>query len=552
MLEFRWDLILIFVALKTLQGIGTGSSGLIGVVRFYLWIRVDQFTMREASLKLFNHLHLLSLRWHLSKKTGEVLRIVDRGVNSINQLLSYILFNIAPTLFDISIGIVYLTSWFNAWFGIMVFATMALFLYLSIVITEWRTKFRRRMNALDNERNARAVDSLLNFETVKYYAAEGYETERFRKATVDYQEADYISSQTLNLLNSVQNFIINIGFTGGALLCAYYIVQRANGNPEVPPLTVGDYVLFSTYIMQLYVPLNWFATYYRMIQQQFIDMENMFELLDTKAEVADHPDAVDLNLGEARVEFRDVSFHYEPAKPVLKSVTFIVEPGQTVALVGQSGAGKSSILRLLFRFYDVQSGQILIDGKDIRRVTQNSLRQAIGVVPQDTALFNADIRYNIRYGRPDASDAEVEQAATLADIHSRILSFPSGYDTVVGERGLKLSGGEKQRVAIARTLLKGPRIVLLDEATSALDTATERNIQASLDRVCSGRTTLVVAHRLSTIVGADVILVLHDGEIVERGSHDALVQSGGLYASMWRQQKLESDELAKENETAEI
>ncbi|PAA64662.1 hypothetical protein BOX15_Mlig027497g1, partial [Macrostomum lignano] len=552
MLEFRWDLILIFVALKTLQGIGTGSSGLIGVVRFYLWIRVDQFTMREASLKLFNHLHLLSLRWHLSKKTGEVLRIVDRGVNSINQLLSYILFNIAPTLFDISIGIVYLTSWFNAWFGIMVFATMALFLYLSIVITEWRTKFRRRMNALDNERNARAVDSLLNFETVKYYAAEGYETERFRKATVDYQEADYISSQTLNLLNSVQNFIINIGFTGGALLCAYYIVQRANGNPEVPALTVGDYVLFSTYIMQLYVPLNWFATYYRMIQQQFIDMENMFELLDTKAEVADHPDAVDLNLGEATVEFRDVSFHYEPAKPVLKSVTFTVEPGQTVALVGQSGAGKSSILRLLFRFYDVQSGQILIDGKDIRRVTQNSLRQAIGVVPQDTALFNADIRYNIRYGRPDASDAEVEQAATLADIHSRILSFPSGYDTVVGERGLKLSGGEKQRVAIARTLLKGPRIVLLDEATSALDTATERNIQASLDRVCSGRTTLVVAHRLSTIVGADVILVLHDGEIVERGSHDALVQSGGLYAGMWRQQKLESDELAKENETAEM
>uniref|UniRef100_A0A1I8FIA6 ABC transmembrane type-1 domain-containing protein n=1 Tax=Macrostomum lignano TaxID=282301 RepID=A0A1I8FIA6_9PLAT len=460
----------IFVALKTAarhwQLRSSGSHWRCTI------LSVDRVTVHYAGgfAKLFNHLHL------------------------------YILFNIAPTLFDISIGMCTSLAGLKRLVRHHVFATIGPVPVLSIVI-----------NRMAHKRTLDAVDSLLNFETVKYYAAEGYENERFRKRL---RRPTYISSQTLNLLNSVQNFIINIGFTGGALLCAYYIVQRANGNPEVPALTVGDYVL--TYIMQLYVPLNWFATaYYRMIQQTVYRYGEY-------AEVADHPDAVDLNLGEATLSLR-------PAKPVLKSVTSQWSPGQTVALVGQSGAGKSSILRLLFRFYDVQSGQILIDGKDIRRVTpEQSQTGDRGLCRRDTALFNADIRYNIRYGRPDASDAELASEVSSS------------------------AAARKQRVAIARTLLKGPRIVLLDEATSALDTATERNIQASLDRVCSGRTTLVVAHRLSTIVGADVILVLHDGEIVERGSHDALVQSGGLYAGMWRQQKLESDELAKENETAEI
>lgn len=540
-LQFRWDYILIYVLLRFLQGGGFGSMGILNNLRGFLWIWVQQYTTREIEVTLFQHLHGLSLRWHLGRKTGEVLRVMDRGTNSINNLLNYIIFNIIPTLADIVIAIVYFLTAFNAWFALIVFITMALYLVCTIGITEWRTKFRREMNKLDNDRNAKGVDSLLNFETVKYYGAESFEVERYREAILKFQKAEWTSSASLNLLNSMQNVVISAGLLAGSLLCAYYVYDHHG-------LTVGDYVLFSTYIVQLYAPLNWFGTYYRMIQQSFIDMENMFDLLKENQEVKDAPNARPIVISKGMIEFNNVSFYYEPSKLILQNVTFVVPPGQTYALVGPSGAGKSTIIRLLFRFYDIQEGVIRMDGQDISKVTQFSLRQQIGVVPQDTVLFNNDIRYNIRYGRVTAADEEVENAARAADIHERILSFPDGYKTMVGERGLKLSGGEKQRVAIARTILKSPQFVLLDEATSALDTQTERNIQSSLAKICENRTTIIVAHRLSTIIHADQILVLKDGQIVERGTHEELLEKGEIYANMWNQQLTRAEDNDKDTE----
>ncbi|XP_068960568.1 ATP-binding cassette sub-family B member 6 isoform X2 [Petaurus breviceps papuanus] len=479
-----------YVLLKFLQGGGTGSTGFVSNLRTFLWIRVQQFTARQVELRLFTHLHGLALRWHLGRRTGEVLRIVDRGTASVTGLLSYLIFNILPTLADIIIGIIYFSMFFNAWFGLIVFVCMTLYLTLTILVTEWRTKFRRDMNTQENATRARAVDSLLNFETVKYYNAESYEVERYKEAIIKYQSLEWKSNASLVLLNQTQNLVIGLGLLAGSLLCAYFVSQQQ--------LQVGDFVLFGTYIIQLYMPLNWFGTYYRMIQTNFIDMENMFDLLKEEAEV------------------------------------------------GPSGAGKSTVLRLLFRFYDISSGHIRIDGQDISQVTQSSLRSHIGVVPQDTVLFNDTIANNIRYGRVMASDSEVETAAQAAGIHDAILAFPEGYETQVGERGLKLSGGEKQRVAIARTILKAPDIILLDEATSALDTSTERAIQASLAKVCALRTTIVVAHRLSTVINADQILVLKDGCIVERGRHEALLARGGVYADMWHLQQQGQDEEATE------
>ncbi|KAK7473352.1 hypothetical protein BaRGS_00035400 [Batillaria attramentaria] len=519
-LEYRWDLILTYVALIFFKGGGTGTTGLLNNMRSLLWIKVQQYTTRRIQVKLFNHLHSLSLRWHLQRKTGEVLRIVDRGTNSINNLLSYIVFQIFPTIADIVIAIVYFITAFNYLFGLIVFVCMALYLTLTVVITEWRTKYRREMNLLDNAANAMAVDSLLNFETVKYYGASDFETERYDGAIGKYQTAEWKSTASLNLLNSAQNVVTTVGYAAGALLCAWAVVHSVAGLK----LTVGDYVLFGTYLSQLFVPLNWLGTYYRMIQQAFIDMENMFDLLAEDAEVKDIPDARQVDVRFGKIEFQDVCFRYEPSKPILTNISFTVQPGQTLALVGHTGSGKSTIIRLLFRFYDVNSGHSEI------------ITPSIGVVPQDTVLFNSDIRYNIRYGRVTASDEAVEEAARNAEIHDRILTFPKKYDTVVGERGLKLSGGEKQRVAIARTLLKAPSIVLLDEATSALDTKTERYIQQSLERVCENRTTVIVAHRLSTIIHAHQILVLSEGEIIERGTHEELLTMGGHYAEMWNQQ----------------
>ncbi|XP_056632959.1 ATP-binding cassette sub-family B member 6 [Diorhabda sublineata] len=528
-LAFRWDWVLVYVGLKFLQGGGTGSMGFLNNLRSFMWIRVQQYTTREVEVELFRHLHSLSLRWHLARKTGEVLRVMDRGTDSINNLLNFIIFSIFPTIVDILIAVIYFIAAFNIWFGLIVFVTMVLYITLTIIITEWRTKFQRRMNLADNETRARSVDSLLNFETVKYYGAEQYEVDAFKEAVLKYQEEEFRSSVTLNILNTMQNILICGGLLAGSLLCVYLVV--------VPhTLLPGDYVLFATYIVQLYVPLNWFGTYYRQIQKNFVDMENMFDLLREEQEVINAPGAPDMNLKRGGVEFNNVNFGYLPEKLVLKNVTFSVPPGKTVAFVGPSGSGKSTIIRLLFRFYDVETGSIVIDGQNIKTVSQESLRRAIGVVPQDTVLFNNTIKYNIKYGRLTATDADVIEAARGADIHERILTFPEAYETQVGERGLRLSGGEKQRVAIARTLLKAPAIILLDEATSALDTQTERNIQDSLDRMCTNRTTIIVAHRLSTIIHADEILVLQEGEIVERGRHEHLIGQEGVYANMWRQQ----------------
>lgn len=457
----------------------------------------------------------------------------------MNSLLSYVLFNILPTIIDIIIAIVYFVTAFNYIFGLLVFVCMALYLGLTIWITEWRTKYRREMNLLDNQKNTKAVDSLLNFETVKYYGASQFETNRYDDAIVKYNKAEFKSLATLNLLNTIQNVVITLSTVAGCLLCAWAVVHSLSNLH----LSVGDYVLFGTYLNQLYGPLNWLGTYYRMIQQSFIDMENMFDLLDENQEIKDNPDAKEIILTKGEIQFRNVDFYYEPSKQILKSISFTVPPGQTYALVGHSGSGKSTIIRLLFRFYDVTGGQIVIDGQDISKVKQESLRQQIGVVPQDTVLFNDDIRYNIRYSKFKASDKEVEDAADVADIHQRILTFPKKYETVVGERGLKLSGGEKQRVAIARTILKSPAIVLMDEATSALDTKTERNIQTALERVCENRTTIIVAHRLSTIIHAHRILVLKEGEIVEQGSHEELLESEALYASMWTEQQTKKDDM---------
>uniref|UniRef100_A0A8C5CLD6 ATP-binding cassette sub-family B member 6 n=1 Tax=Gadus morhua TaxID=8049 RepID=A0A8C5CLD6_GADMO len=487
----------VYVMLKFLQGGGAGASGFVSNLRSFLWIRVQQYTNRVVQVKLFGHLHSLSLRWHLGRKTGDVLRSIDRGTSSINSLLSYIVFSIAPTMADIVIAIIYFVTNFNAWFGLIVFVCMTLYLTLTIIITEWRTKYRRDMNLQDNAAKTKAVDSLLNFETVKYYNAESYEVNRFEEAILRYQGSEWDSQASLALLNQTQNLIIGLGLLAGSLLCAYFFSFV---------LQVGDFVLFGTYIIQLYTPLNWFGTYYRMIQNSFIDMESMFKLFEEEEEVKD-------------------------SKTKCYTITF----------VGKSGSGKSTIIRLMFRFYDVQGGNVLIDGQDIAKVKLTSLRSHIGVVPQDTVLFNSNIRDNIRYGRISASDAEVEEAAIAADIHDKIMGFAEGYDSQVGERGLKLSGGEKQRVAIARTILKAPQIVLLDEATSALDTQTERNIQASLAKVCANRTTIVVAHRLSTIIGADQILVISDGQVAERGRHEELLDKGGLYAEMWQRQQQAQD-----------
>ena len=536
-ISFPVEFILIYILLRFLQGGAVGTMGLLNNLRSFLWIKVQQYTARTMQIQLFAHLHSLSLRWHLGRKTGEVLSVMDRGTNSINNLLSYIIFNILPTFADIGVAIIYFIVAFDAWFGLIVFLTMAFYLLATIGITEWRTKYRRDMNERQNETKAKAVDSLLNFETVKYYGAEEYEVDRLNKTVEAYQTSEWKSLSSLNVLNSAQNVIITIGLLVGSLLCAYRVTQGV--------LQVGDFVLFATYIIQLYQPLNWFGTYYRMIQQSFIDMENMFELFDVEQEIKDEPDAKPIALTAGKIEFKNVYFHYNPQKPILQDVSFTVEPGETLALVGPSGAGKSTIIRLLFRFYDVEGGSILIDGQDVRMVKQSSLRQSIGVVPQDTVLFNDNILYNIRYGNVEATDDEVYQASVHAEMHERILSFPQKYGTKVGERGLKLSGGEKQRVAIARTILKSPAVVLLDEATSALDTETERHIQSSLMKVCEGRTTIIVAHRLSTIIHADKILVVQDGVIAEQGRHEELLAANGLYAHMWTlQQQSLADEMS--------
>ena len=502
-----------------------------------IFAKVAQRAIRRIALMAFRHLHRLSLRFHLDRQTGGLTRAIERGAKGIEFLLFVLLFNVVPTLLEIGLVCVILWRLYDVWFAAVTFVTIAGYIWYTFGVTEWRTKYRRRMNESDSEANTKAIDSLLNYETVKYFGNEEHEARRYDVALSGYEKAAVKSRTTLSTLNVGQAGIIAVGVT--------LIMLMASRGVVAGTMTVGDFVLVNAYMIQLYMPLNFLGTVYREIRQALIDMETMFALLRVGVEVEDKAGAPSLRVSEGRVAFDDVSFGYDPRRPILKGVSFEVGPGRTVAIVGPSGAGKSTVSRLLFRFYDVSGGRIAIDGQDIREVTQASLRAAIGIVPQDTVLFNDSVYYNIAYGRPDATKDEVEQAARLARIHDFVVGLPDGYETKVGERGLKLSGGEKQRVAIARTILKRPQILLFDEATSALDTHTEKEIQKSLREVSADRTTLIIAHRLSTVIHADEILVLEQGRVVERGRHADLLRAGGQYAAMWRRQQEAAAEEAR-------
>jgi ABC-type transport system involved in Fe-S cluster assembly fused permease/ATPase subunit len=494
-----------------------------------VFAKVAMHAVRRLAMITFEHMHLLSLRFHLERKTGGLTRVLERGRNGIETIVRMILLQLAPTMVEVALIAAVLLYQFDWRYVVTVLTTIALYVWFTYIVTEWRINIRRQMNDSDTDANAKAIDSLLNYETVKYFSAETREAARYDRSVARYEDASVKAYTSLALLNAGQAVIFTIGLTVAMGLCAYGI--RAGTH------TVGDFVMINAMMIQLYMPLNLVGMLYREIKQAVIDIETMFGILMRPPEIADVPGAKPLNVSAGAIRFEDVKFAYEPDRSILKGVSFEVPAGRTVAIVGPSGAGKSTISRLLFRFYDVTGGRILIDGQNIRDVTQASLRSKIGMVPQDTVLFNDTIRYNIGYGRRGASDAEVEDAAKLAQIDAFIRAAPKGYATEVGERGLKLSGGEKQRVAIARTILKSPPILLLDEATSALDSHTEKDIQDALDRVSQNRTTLVIAHRLSTIVGADDILVLDQGRIVERGTHPALLAQDGLYASMWNRQR---------------
>ncbi|MBR0847526.1 ABC transporter ATP-binding protein/permease [Bradyrhizobium diazoefficiens] len=514
----------------------TASYGVMRVVmavltqwRDGIFARVAMHAVRKLATITFIHMHELSLRFHLERKTGGLTRVLERGRSGIEVIVRMVILQLIPTIVEVSLLMAVLLWQFDWRYVVATLITVAVYMYYTYIATEWRIGIRRRMNDSDTEANTKAIDSLLNYETVKYFGAEAREAERYDRSVARYEEASIHTYTSLAVLNTGQAVIFTLGLTATMLMCAIGVRNGAN--------TVGDFVLVNAMMIQLYQPLNFMGMVYREIKQAIIDIEKMFNVLGREAEIKDAPDAKPLSVSAGSVRFEDVRFAYEPARPILKGISFEVPAGKTVAIVGPSGAGKSTISRLLFRLYDVSGGKILIDGQDIREVTQGSLRAAIGMVPQDTVLFNDTIRYNIRYGRWDASDAEVEEAARLAQIDRFIRMSPMGYETQVGERGLKLSGGEKQRVAIARTVLKAPPILVLDEATSALDTHTEHEIQGALDRVARNRTSLVIAHRLSTIIGADEIIVLEQGRIAERGTHARLLALGGLYASMWNRQR---------------
>jgi ATP-binding cassette subfamily B protein len=494
-----------------------------------VFAKVSMNAVRRLAFMVFEHMHLLSLRFHLERKTGGLTRVLERGRNAIETIVRMVIMQLVPTIIELVFIVVVLLYQFDWRYVVVVLGVVALYMAYTYKATEWRINIRRRMNDSDTEANVKAVDSLLNYETVKYFVAEEREARRYDRSMERYETASVQAYVSLAVLNAGQAAIFTVGLAAVMVMCAYGIKQGTN--------TVGDFVMINAMMIQLYQPLNFMGMVYREIKQAVIDIEKMFAILAREPEIKDKPGAKPLAVKRGAIRFENVSFSYDPEREILKGISFEVPAGHRVAVVGPSGAGKSTISRLLFRFYEVSGGRILIDGQDIRDVTQKSLRSAIGMVPQDTVLFNDTIRYNIRYGRWEATDTEVEEAARLAQIDDFIRLSPKGYDTEVGERGLKLSGGEKQRVAIARTILKAPPILLLDEATSALDSHTERDIQDALERVSENRTTLVIAHRLSTIIGADEIIVLDRGVIVERGTHHQLLAKGGLYASMWNRQR---------------
>jgi ABC-type transport system involved in Fe-S cluster assembly fused permease/ATPase subunit len=505
------------------------STSLFTELRELIFAKATEGTARRISLQVFRHLHALSLRFHLERQTGGMTRDIERGTRAVHSLISYSLYSILPTLIEVGFVLTLLALQFDTGFAWITLAALAVYITFTITVTEWRTRFRRQVNELDSSTHSRAIDSLLNYETVKYFGNEDFEARRYDENLERLRRAQLKVQSTLSLLNTGQQTIIACALVA--------MLWRATAGVAEGRMTLGDLVMVNAFMIQLYIPLNFLGVMYREIKQSLTDLDKMFALIEREREVADRPDAMPLAVPAGHVRFEAVSFAYDPARPILHDVSFEIPPGRTVAVVGPSGAGKSTLARLLYRFYDIGGGRISIDGQDIRAVTQDSLRRAIGIVPQDTVLFNDTVEYNIAYGRPGAARSEVEAAARAAHVHDFIASTPKGYDTLVGERGLKLSGGEKQRVAIARTLLKDPPLLIFDEATSALDSANERAIQAELRSVSQGKTALVIAHRLSTVVDAHEIVVLEAGRVVERGPHAELLARGGRYAQMWRLQQ---------------
>jgi ABC-type transport system involved in Fe-S cluster assembly fused permease/ATPase subunit len=535
-------LVTVPIMLVIANGVGRILMNVFNNLRDALFAKVGQHAVRNLAYKTFVHMHELSLRYHLQRRTGGLARIIERGTNGIETIVRFTILNTLPTFIEFAFAAAVIWYQFDWTYLVVIAVTVVLYTWFTVKASDWRIRIRRTMNDSDQDAHSKAIDSLLNFETVKYFGNEKMEAGRFDRAMARYENAAVRIWTSLAWLNIGQVVIFTTGMTICMIMSGAAVMRGEQ--------TIGDFVLINALLMQLSIPLNFIGFVYREIKQGLIDIEAMFDLLDVPQEIVDAPDAKPLVVAGANVRFNDVSFHYDANRPILKGVTIDVPAGHTVAIVGPSGAGKSTIARLLFRFYDVTGGSISIDGQDLRSVKQESLRAAIGMVPQDTVLFNDTIAYNIRYGRPDATDAEVQRAAQVAQIADFVDSLPDKYETEVGERGLKLSGGEKQRVAIARTVLKSPPILILDEATSALDIHTEREIQAALDRVSADRTTLVIAHRLSTIVHANEIVVLDEGRVVERGTHDELLVDDGLYASMWNRQK-EAAEAAERLRAAE-